>query len=86
VPKAFIYTCNILNQIAVPGVLPFAAGKAAAAMTVEYVANAYGGKGRKSVFHDLGISVVTMLDPTDYIWPYRFRYTDKRMADGRPAT
>lgn len=41
-PTAFIYTGNTLNQIAIPGVMPFALGKVAAAMLVEYAANAYG--------------------------------------------
>jgi hypothetical protein len=44
-PTAFIYTGNTLNQIAIPGVLPFALGKVAAAMLVEYAANAYGKDG-----------------------------------------
>jgi len=39
--KAFIYTGNTLNQIAIPGVLPFALAKTAAAMLMEYAANAY---------------------------------------------
>lgn len=43
--SAFIYTGNTLNQIAIPGVLPFAVGKVAAAMLVEYAANAYGKEG-----------------------------------------
>ena len=44
-PTAFIYTGNTLNQIAIPGVLPFALGKVAAAMVIEYAANAYGKDG-----------------------------------------
>lgn len=44
-PTAFIYTGNTLNQIAIPGVMPFALGKVAAAMLVEYAANAYGKDG-----------------------------------------
>ena len=44
-PKAFIFTGNALNQIAIPGVMPFAFGKVAAAMLIEYAANAYGQKG-----------------------------------------
>lgn len=44
-PTAFIYTGNALNQIAIPGVLPFALGKVAAAMLIEYAANAYGPHG-----------------------------------------
>ena len=44
-PTAFIYTGNTLNQIAIPGVLPFALGKVAAAMLVEYAANGYGKNG-----------------------------------------
>ena len=44
-PTAFIYTGNTLNQIAIPGVLPFALGKLAAAMVIEYAANAYGKDG-----------------------------------------
>jgi hypothetical protein len=45
VPRAFIYTGNTLNQIAIPGVLPFALPKVSAAMMIEYAANAYGQKG-----------------------------------------
>ncbi|KAK1056508.1 hypothetical protein LTR74_014863 [Friedmanniomyces endolithicus] len=41
-PTAFIYTGNTLNQIAIPGVLPFALAKTAAAMLMEYATNAYG--------------------------------------------
>ena len=48
-PKAFIYTGNTLHQIAIPGVFPFALGKAGAATLVEYGANAYGTKGSRSV-------------------------------------
>jgi hypothetical protein len=44
-PTAFIYTGKTLNQIAIPGVLPFALGKVAAAMLIEYAANAYGKDG-----------------------------------------
>jgi NAD(P)-dependent dehydrogenase (short-subunit alcohol dehydrogenase family) len=44
-PTAFIYTGNALSQIAIPGVLPFALGKVAAAMLIEYTANAYGEDG-----------------------------------------
>jgi len=47
---AFIYTGNALNQIAIPGVLPFALPKVAAAMLVEYGANAYGHLGYRYVF------------------------------------
>jgi hypothetical protein len=46
---AFIYTGNTLNQIAIPGVLPFALSKVAAAMLIEYGANAYGYKGYRYV-------------------------------------
>ena len=49
VSKAFIYTGNTLNQIAIPGVLPFALAKVAAAMMIEYVANAYGKEGYRCV-------------------------------------
>lgn len=45
VPTAFIYTGNTLNQMPIPGVLPFALGKVAAAMMIEYAANAYGKDG-----------------------------------------
>jgi len=38
-------TAFILNQIAIPAVLPFALAKVAAAMMIEYGANAYGEKG-----------------------------------------
>jgi hypothetical protein len=48
-PKAFIYTGNTLNQIAIPGVLPFALPKVAAAMLIEYAANAYGKDGYRFV-------------------------------------
>jgi hypothetical protein len=48
-PTAFIYTGNTLNQIAIPGVLPFALPKIAAAMLIEYGANAYGHKGYRYV-------------------------------------
>lgn len=44
-PTAFIYTGNTLNQIAIPGVMPFAVGKVSAAMMIEYGANAYGKDG-----------------------------------------
>lgn len=50
IPKAFIYTGNTLNQIAIPGVFPFALGKVAAAMIIEYAANAYGEKGYRSAY------------------------------------
>lgn len=50
IPKAFIYTGNTLNQIAIPGVLPFALGKVSAAMVIEYAANAYGEKGYRYVY------------------------------------
>jgi hypothetical protein len=50
-PTAFIYTGNTLNQIAIPGVLPFALGKVAAAMLIEYGANAYGSKGYRYITH-----------------------------------
>lgn len=46
-PRAFLYTGNTLNQIAIPGVLPFALGKVAAAMMIEYAANAYGSHGHR---------------------------------------
>jgi hypothetical protein len=46
-PTAFIFTGNTLNQIAIPGVLPFALGKVATAMVIEYAANAYGKEGYK---------------------------------------
>ena len=49
VPTAFSYTGNALNQIAIPGVLPFALPKVAAAMIVEYGANAYGQLGYRYV-------------------------------------
>ncbi|KAI0185465.1 hypothetical protein EV127DRAFT_441538 [Xylaria flabelliformis] len=42
--KTFIFTGNTLNQIAIPGVSPFAYGKVSAAMMIEYAANAYGGR------------------------------------------
>lgn len=45
--KAFIYTGNTLNQIAIPAVMPFALGKVSAAMMIEYAANAYGRTGFK---------------------------------------
>jgi NAD(P)-dependent dehydrogenase (short-subunit alcohol dehydrogenase family) len=45
VPTAFLFTGNALNQIPIPGVMPFAVAKVAAAMIVEYAANAYGGLG-----------------------------------------
>ena len=48
-PKAFIYTGNTLNQIAIPGILPFALGKVSSAMLIEYAANAYGEHGYRSV-------------------------------------
>ena len=48
-PTAFIYTGNTLNQIAIPPVLPFALSKVAAAMMIEYGANAYGQKGYRYV-------------------------------------
>ena len=48
-PKAFIYTGNTLNQIAIPGVMPFAIGKVSAAMMIEYAANAYGKNGHRFV-------------------------------------
>jgi hypothetical protein len=48
-PKVFIYTGNALNQIAIPGVMPFALGKVAAAMLIEYAANAYGKNGYRFV-------------------------------------
>ena len=44
-PTAFIFTGNTLNQIAIPGVMPFALGKVAAAMFIEYAANSYGQHG-----------------------------------------
>jgi hypothetical protein len=49
VSRAFIYTGNTLNQIAIPGVLPFALPKVAAAMLIEYGANAYGHKGYRYI-------------------------------------
>ncbi|TKA48857.1 hypothetical protein B0A54_00933 [Friedmanniomyces endolithicus] len=51
-PTAFIYTGNTLNQIAIPGVLPFALAKTAAAMLMEYAANAYGKDGYKFYYVD----------------------------------
>ncbi|TKA41294.1 hypothetical protein B0A54_06196 [Friedmanniomyces endolithicus] len=51
-PTAFIYTGNTLNQIAIPGVLPFALAKTAAAMLIEYAANAYGQDGYKFYYAD----------------------------------
>ncbi|KAI1332334.1 putative short chain type dehydrogenase [Xylariaceae sp. FL0255] len=51
-PKAFIFTGNALNQIAIPGVIPFAIGKVSAAMMIEYAANAYGKGGFKFYFTD----------------------------------
>ncbi|KAI1741386.1 putative short chain type dehydrogenase [Xylaria scruposa] len=51
-PKAFIFTGNTLNQIAIPGVSPFAYGKVAAAMMIEYAANAYGGSGFRFYYAD----------------------------------
>lgn len=42
VSTAFIFTGNTLNQIAIPGVMPFALSKVAASMVCEYGANAYG--------------------------------------------
>jgi len=51
-PTAFIYTGNALNQIPIPGVLPFALPKVAAAMMVEYGANAYGHKGYRFYYAD----------------------------------
>lgn len=50
-PTAFIYTGNTLNQIAIPGVLPFALAKVAVAMLIEYGANAYGNKGYRYFTH-----------------------------------
>lgn len=44
-PTAFIFTGNALNQIAIPGVMPFALSKVATAMMIEYAANAYGIQG-----------------------------------------
>lgn len=44
-PKAFIFTGNVLAQIPIPGIMPHALGKVAAAMLIEYCANAYGTKG-----------------------------------------
>ncbi|KAJ9612159.1 hypothetical protein H2200_003756 [Cladophialophora chaetospira] len=49
---AFIFTGNALAQIAIPGVLPFALGKVAAAMLIEYCANAYGKDGYRFYFAD----------------------------------
>ncbi|RYC63806.1 hypothetical protein CHU98_g2389 [Xylaria longipes] len=51
-PKAFIYTGNTLNQIAIPGVMPFALGKVSAAMMIEYAANAYGRNGFRFYYAD----------------------------------
>lgn len=45
VPKAFLYTGNTLNEMPIPGVLPFSLAKTAAAMMIEYCANAYGTQG-----------------------------------------
>ncbi|KAH8163710.1 hypothetical protein CIB48_g4548 [Xylaria polymorpha] len=50
--KAFIYTGNTLNQIAIPAVMPFALGKVSAAMMIEYAANAYGRTGFKFYYAD----------------------------------
>ena len=47
--KTFIFTGNALNQIAIPGVMPYAFGKVAAAMLIEYAANAYGRDGYRFV-------------------------------------
>ncbi|KAI1753939.1 putative short chain type dehydrogenase [Xylaria castorea] len=51
-PKAFIFTGNTLNQIAIPGVSPFAYGKVSAAMMIEYAANAYGRNGFRFYYVD----------------------------------
>ena len=48
-PKTFIFTGNALNQLPIPIVFPFAASKTAAAMLVQYAANAYGEKGYRYV-------------------------------------
>lgn len=43
--KAFIYTGNALNQIAIPGTLPFGVSKVAGSLFIEHAALAYGEKG-----------------------------------------
>lgn len=48
-PTAFIFTGNALSQIAIPGIMPFAFGKVASAMLIEYAANAYGNNGHRYV-------------------------------------
>jgi hypothetical protein len=48
-PTAFIFTGNVLNQIAIPGVLSFASPKAVTAMLIEYGADAYGHIGYRYV-------------------------------------
>lgn len=66
-PTAFIYTGNALSQIAIPGVLPFALGKVAAAMILEYAANAYGEDGYRfdislhPIFQNLGGNVMGLI-------------------------
>ncbi|KAK0264227.1 hypothetical protein LTS09_001705 [Friedmanniomyces endolithicus] len=80
-PTAFIYTGNTLNQIAIPGVLPFALAKTAAAMLIEYAANAYGQDGYKYAYPLPGIPPLWRL-----IILARFYYADQRQPDGRPAS
>ncbi|KAK0284506.1 hypothetical protein LTR35_000884 [Friedmanniomyces endolithicus] len=79
-PTAFIYTGNTLNQIAIPGVLPFALAKTAAAMLMEYAANAYGKDGYKYGLPALNVGPFRRL-----MVLVRFYYVDQRQPDGRPA-
>ena len=44
-PKTLIFTGNVLNQLPLTPVFPFAVSKRAAAALIEYGANAYGPKG-----------------------------------------
>ena len=79
-PTAFIYTGNTLNQMPIPGVMPFALGKVAAAMMIEYAANAYGKDGYRYASPSQ--------DPRDMQLTNscaRFYYADERTPDGRPA-
>ncbi|KAJ5122900.1 hypothetical protein N7448_008997 [Penicillium atrosanguineum] len=73
-PTAFIYTGNTLNQIAIPGVMPFALGKVAAAMLVEYAANVYG---KDSYSQEVYLLYLTCVS--------KFYFVDERKPDGRPA-
>ncbi|KAK0831160.1 hypothetical protein LTR03_015663 [Friedmanniomyces endolithicus] len=77
---AFIYTGNTLNQIAIPGVLPFALAKTAAAMLMEYAANAYGKDGYR-----YGLPALIVESSRRLIMLTRFYYVDQRQPDGRPA-